>query len=265
MKRWGRTFSGFTIVELLIVVVVIGILAAIILVAYNGIQKKAAAAQVVSTAKGAGSATALAIMQNGNTTLTHLPSSFKVPKELAITYSPLSNKQYGPLTNVQHGVLLHTYCEQLVQDANYSTIHSRDGSETSSIVMSCGDDIEEDSLQITGWDTKTWTTPVTKAQITDYLATVPYDNWWTDKQDVIRNFYTTLIVLYTSSGGGWPINSFWDPWANQWSGVQKETLPTPISSTVEPNYCISVSHRQYTDLSYMVTAGSPSPRVGSCL
>lgn len=40
--------KGFTIVELLIVIVVIGILAAITIVAYNGIQQRAQAAQVVS-------------------------------------------------------------------------------------------------------------------------------------------------------------------------------------------------------------------------
>ena len=40
---------GFTIVELLIVIVVIGILAAISIVAYNGMQKRAQTAQVTST------------------------------------------------------------------------------------------------------------------------------------------------------------------------------------------------------------------------
>ncbi|MDN5275377.1 MAG: Fimbrial protein [Candidatus Saccharibacteria bacterium] len=46
---WAKqTSKGFTIVELLIVIVVIGILAAITIVAYNGIQNraKAGAAQV---------------------------------------------------------------------------------------------------------------------------------------------------------------------------------------------------------------------------
>ena len=40
--------KGFTIVELLIVIVVIGILAAITVVAYNGIQKRAMVAQTTS-------------------------------------------------------------------------------------------------------------------------------------------------------------------------------------------------------------------------
>lgn len=41
MKKWAQKQTGFTIVELLIVVVVIAILAAITIVAYNGIQNQA--------------------------------------------------------------------------------------------------------------------------------------------------------------------------------------------------------------------------------
>lgn len=42
---WAQKQKGFTIVELLIVIVVIGILAAITIVAYNGIQQRARDAQ----------------------------------------------------------------------------------------------------------------------------------------------------------------------------------------------------------------------------
>jgi prepilin-type N-terminal cleavage/methylation domain-containing protein len=49
MKLRGRQ-SGFTIVELLIVIVVIAILAAITIVAYNGIQQRAKNTQTVSAA-----------------------------------------------------------------------------------------------------------------------------------------------------------------------------------------------------------------------
>lgn len=45
MKRVGGAKSGFTIVELLIVIVVIGILAAITVVAYNGVKVRANDAQ----------------------------------------------------------------------------------------------------------------------------------------------------------------------------------------------------------------------------
>jgi prepilin-type N-terminal cleavage/methylation domain-containing protein len=43
--------KGFTIVELLIVIVVIGILAAIIIVAYNGVQNRARTTEAQSNAK----------------------------------------------------------------------------------------------------------------------------------------------------------------------------------------------------------------------
>ena len=46
-----KSTSGFTIVELLIVIVVIGVLAAISVVAYNGIQQRALNAQIVGAAK----------------------------------------------------------------------------------------------------------------------------------------------------------------------------------------------------------------------
>lgn len=41
MISYKKKYSGFTIVELLIVIVVIGILAALVIVTYNGIQQKA--------------------------------------------------------------------------------------------------------------------------------------------------------------------------------------------------------------------------------
>lgn len=52
MKKFTKQ-SGFTIVELLIVIVVIGILAAITIVAYNGITQRAAVASLQSDLNGA--------------------------------------------------------------------------------------------------------------------------------------------------------------------------------------------------------------------
>lgn len=62
MKKSG---SGFTIVELLIVVVVIAILAAITIVSYNGISQRAKNAQLLATVDGYTKALQLYKVQNG--------------------------------------------------------------------------------------------------------------------------------------------------------------------------------------------------------
>lgn len=48
-----RTSSGFTIIELLVVIVIIGILATISIVSFNGIQQRAAATVLMSDLKNA--------------------------------------------------------------------------------------------------------------------------------------------------------------------------------------------------------------------
>ncbi len=50
MKRWNEV-RGFTIVELLIVVVVIAILAAITVVSFNGIQQRSYNSAMLTAAK----------------------------------------------------------------------------------------------------------------------------------------------------------------------------------------------------------------------
>lgn len=69
-----KTTSGFTIVELLIVIVVIGILAAITIVAYNGIQTRARNAQQITSAKAYLSAFAAYVAANN----TYPPSVSRV-------------------------------------------------------------------------------------------------------------------------------------------------------------------------------------------
>ena len=65
MKRVRVGTDGFTIVELLIVIVVIGILAAITIVAYNGLQKRAYGAKVSADLGSLSSAIAAARINQG--------------------------------------------------------------------------------------------------------------------------------------------------------------------------------------------------------
>ncbi|MBC7869011.1 prepilin-type N-terminal cleavage/methylation domain-containing protein [Candidatus Saccharibacteria bacterium] len=89
---------GFTIVELLIVIVVIGILAAISIVAYNGIQSRARAAAVSSALEQTGRKLALYAVDN---------NSFPIDlATVGITSSGGTSYQYS----VNNSVTPQTYC-----------------------------------------------------------------------------------------------------------------------------------------------------------
>lgn len=72
MTRFAQ--KGFTIVELLIVIVVIGILAAIVIIAFNGVQNRANVSAVQSDLKNFGQKAAMFYADNGAypSTIAHL-------------------------------------------------------------------------------------------------------------------------------------------------------------------------------------------------
>ncbi len=259
-KDGQRNADGFTIVELLIVIVVIAILAAVSVVGYSGVQYRAATVVTQNTLKNANTAVMLEKIQGGSVPAA-LPSNVQVPDDVAVEYRPLGG-HYSGLSPVQNGVLFQAICVQLINDPYYSVIHAKTGSETQSVVMRCSDNIARSSLLITGWKSETWSTPIMREQLQAYIDAVPYDPWWTDRQDVIRGFYSALISRFETQGGTWPITSFWDPWANEWSGVHKEELPPPDPGT-STGYCIQASHRKYQK-SYTISSDNQTIREGTC-
>jgi len=89
MKKWAQKQSGFTIVELLIVVVVIAILAAITIVAYNGIQNRAKNSAVQSVTSQVAKKISLWQVDNAD----------QAPADLAtagVTSTAGSNYEYTP-------------------------------------------------------------------------------------------------------------------------------------------------------------------------
>jgi prepilin-type N-terminal cleavage/methylation domain-containing protein len=91
LKNKNNT-SGFTIVELLIVVVVIAILAAITIVAYNGIQDRARASLVQNTLNSTAKLMETAYIDGGSTAYpTTFPSSVKAVSGLILSLSQNGN------------------------------------------------------------------------------------------------------------------------------------------------------------------------------
>lgn len=75
MRKIKKRQAGFTIVELLIVIVVIGILAAISIVAYNGVQDRARAAKINADLSLLNKAIQAARVNSGDTPLRYITNS----------------------------------------------------------------------------------------------------------------------------------------------------------------------------------------------
>lgn len=264
MKRLLKNQAGFTVVELIIVIVVIGVLAVISLVVYGNFRQNSVKTTLSNDLIGIADKIDRQMMRNDPVPTTVDDLSIKPSKGVAVSISPSSTTRYDNLSPIQNGVLFHDICLNLINNPKYSTIHAKDGSDSSSVVMSCDDNISSGGLLITGWESKHWPTPITKSQLENYIASVPYDNWWTDKQEVVRSFYGALISRFSDSGGTWPITSFWDPWANEWSGVTMEELPNQDEAQQDIGYCVEAVHSEFPNMKLHVKSSQGKVTEGSC-
>lgn len=97
--QWARKHTGFTIVELLIVIVVIAILAAITIVAYNGIQNRAKNAAAQSAASQASKRIVTYAVENSDTfPADQTAFNALIPGGGAATYQYSVNNSVSPRT-----------------------------------------------------------------------------------------------------------------------------------------------------------------------
>ncbi len=237
MHRWTRPRQqGFTIVELLIVIVVIGILAAIVIVTFNGIQNRAVETAAKSDLRGAAK-----IMEITKTTDGLYPSTF--PSEvrsspgITLTLTESTLPYYAGLSSVQNGVLLSQICQDLINEGKGSGTNLGGG--TDNYITGCGN-WNHGSMQVTGWTSRVFSTPISDSTFTSYAAAVPAgDAWHPNQQTVIQGFYNELHTRLLSQGGSYPIASFWDSWASPTNGgVAYESLPASSSGVSGYSYCI---------------------------
>lgn len=117
LPRCSRRVRGFTIVELLIVIVVIAILAAISIVAYTGIQTKARDAQRLQDVKTITKALELYYVDNGVFPNTDCALTCPSPKKINNHWATTSDGSWSVLQQA----LVPRYISELPQDPRAST------------------------------------------------------------------------------------------------------------------------------------------------
>lgn len=287
--------NGFTIIEVLTVIVIITILVAISIVTYRGLQERAAENVILSDLQNASTTVEqYALNHNGtfpDTTYLHANFAHSEGVNLSFVVSDSSTgPMYTGLTPVQNGVLFHTICTNLAND-NRPDVPALKYGQGYQISRTTGQPLHSvnylwgpttcnvynhPEIQINGaYATAgaTLTVPISEAKVLQEATKNRTDQDPIDFPDynhVVNQFYQTVHDRFIAQGGTWPITTFWDPWANQWSGVKKEELPaiTSISGSgpneLTKSYCIVATHEDYPDILYSFSSSNLTPKKGNC-
>lgn len=255
-KRWAAR-SGFTIVELLVVIVVIGILASISVVAYNGIQRRSVATSLQNDLKNSTSVIDIQKARQGVYPTT-VPSDVRPSQNVTLALTGTGGT-YSGLGAVQSGVLYYTICQQLLAEGYGKGVNGGGGAET--YITSCNVYVHG-HIHINGWYSVNLTTPISANSLSTYYnSTVPYNVWFPNRQQIYQDFANELTSRYIAKGGTFPITSFWSNPGN--IPVPYQALPTP---TLDPNastYCVQARHDRYPDMVWHVDKDG-KPTEGAC-
>lgn len=255
--------TGFTVVEVLIGIVVIGILAAISVVAYNGIQRQAGASVVMSSLRDVAQRTEAARVVSG-TIPSNIDQLVAVPPDVQITYTTPtedgSGIYYSNLSSPQNGLLFFDLCRDLVTEG-YGTGASDFGAGTVQYISGCYV-YGKTYIQINGWHGgfEVSNPLTTQARLQEYVDTAASANPdHPTYRATIQAFMDELVRRFSAQGGKFPITEYWNPW----EGVPNLPPPTTPPSDASGKYCIIASHRKYADISYVSTQNSIAPTRGT--
>ena len=257
-KRWA---PGFTIVELLIVVIVVGILAAIVSVSYANVRRATQEKTAQNDLYSSSLAMERSFQQNAAYPTT-LPSTVKASTNIELELKTSgSTPYYKNINPVQNGVLFATICEELISEGVGRGVNQ--GGVSQNYITGCGN-WNDDSTQIAGWNNKIWDTPVTSAELTDYADTFTTNDSFNKAahEAVVKNFYGQIVSRFTQQGGSFPITTFWDYWATPANGgVINE--PLPANPSQRPYYCIEAKSDTYSEIIWHIRQDKEL-KAGSC-
>lgn len=247
--RWAPRQTGFTVVELLIVVAVVAILAILGIVTYNGVQQSAAERTAQSDLKHAVTDMEKAKLQAGV-----YPASIPTTssENISLTVRRAGSAPfYRDTSPVQNGVIFANICQALVSEGVGQGVD--DGGQTQNYVTGCGN-WNSGSMQFTGWVTRVWSTPISESTLVNYGNTFTTSNAWNKAghEGAVKNFYSQVVERFKQQGGTFPITSFWDYWATPTNGgVQQPNLPTNF--VVNHFFCIEATSQRYDGITWHIT------------
>ncbi len=252
--------QGFTIVELLVVIAVIGILTAIGIVSYSGVQRHSVEAVVQTGLKEGHDQMEILQLRTGAYP-TALPEDIKPSPDVTFQLVTSSLPHYSGLGTVQNGVLFQKVCADLIGEG-YGT-GTNNGNQSEQYVTACNV-YGRAAMQINGWNAHDFNVPIDSATVRDwYEANISYDSYRPHHKTDVVTFASALSSRFTAMGGSFPVTSFWDPWASPGNGVAKVDLPEPDASGGGETYCLQATSTRFSDVVWHV---SPSGRVmnGAC-
>lgn len=236
----ARRLRGFTIVEILIVIVVIAILVAISIVGYQGIQHRSADALTQHT-------------------VADVQKTMQLYYVMNKTYPPnIANTEYAAPETVS--VALYTDAAQTpvyqlaTEDQNAQLFINTCASVTSKVT----------SIHYTGCTYAGNNVHVSGAQSANVVLKGPT----VDQADVnlqcgssvsptdCSATQSTIISTFLAQGGHFPIKV----------PKHSSTLPAPTLETTGPAsaYCVQAASDQFTDIIYHAIITSPAPETGPC-
>ena len=250
--------KGFTIVELLVVIVVLGILAALLVLAYVGIQKRAVDTTLAHTLSSASRAMHVSAVESGSYPSSLPPNVHSTPEISLALKAPSTGNVYGALTAGQNGLLFYDTCNQLVSEG----VGSR--SDGNNYMSGC-QVFNKNQLHVNGWNGRDININIVPSSLDTYVSSYSGgqpDLFATNATD----FMTQWKTRFQAAGGTFPVTLFWDSWATSSNGgVMKPTMPAPISSgsgQTGTTYCIEATHTK-TSAVWHITEDS-LPAAGAC-
>lgn len=264
MNRWAKLYGqkGFTIVEIAIVIAVIGILAAIGTVSYNGIQSRASQTTMINDLQHAASSLEASYVKN-KIYPTSLPSDVVPSPNVLLTVTNLGT--YRNLSQSQNALLLYDICHQMLTEGKGRGVNN--GGATEEYITDCIVYNSNEYLHVNGWSSVIGTTrfyvPISSTALNDKAASITYEDSYRNAGPIAKNFFQELHQRFVSQGGFYPVDVFWD---SDNSPIPKPTLPaaSPAGGWLTTNdYCVQARHSKYPALAWYIKPDS-KPTSGTC-